>query len=189
MNTSPRMVHLLNVAALKRLGVIDGPTRAALDAMAAISARTFGVPTVLISLIDVNRQWFLSRVGFEGDSAPIEDTICQYTIRRSEPLVVLDASKREDLRDSPYVSAEGGVRFYAGAPLLSSDGLVIGTLCLVDPSPRSAFGTGDVATLERMGLVVSALLEGGAARAGTSIAAEGGITPARSAPERPRRAG
>ena len=170
-NTSERMVHLLNVATLKRLGAIDDATREALESMAMLCARTFDVPTVLISLIDVERQWIVAKVGFEGDGGPLEDAVCQYTVRRSAPLILLDPLNDPDAGSNPYVCAADGLRFYAGAPLVERDGLVIGTLCLGSGVPRASFDAPEVAMLERLAGVVVKLIEGRTARVDHAISA------------------
>jgi GAF domain-containing protein len=94
------------------------------------------VPTVLITLLDEERQWFKSRVGLEATETPREQAFCGYTILADEVMQVRDATRDPRFADNPLVTGETGLRFYAGAPLTVPDGQRLGALCAIDTRPR-----------------------------------------------------
>jgi len=126
----------LRQAALDDLEVVDTPAEHCLDTLVRLAQELFGVETVLVSLVDRDRQWFKARVGMDVPETPRDFSFCGHAILGQGPLLVSDA--REDARfvQSPLVCGAPHVRFYAGQPLFASNGLAIGTLCLLDPKPR-----------------------------------------------------
>jgi phosphoserine phosphatase RsbU/P len=116
------------------------------DRITRLAADFFRVPTVYVALIDGNRQWFKSRVGFCEAETPRDFSFCQYTIQREEPLVIPDTLLDPISKGHPYVVGEPHLRFYAGVPLGGPRGHKIGTFCLADFVPRK-FGEAEVASL------------------------------------------
>lgn len=102
-------------------------------------ATVMGVMACTITLVDHERVWIKAESNFEHADYPRETSMCGHTILRSDPLVVLDATKDWRFRNLPAVVSEPHIRFYAGAPLTTSDGLNIGSLCLLDTQPRTSF--------------------------------------------------
>ena len=117
---------------LARYGVLDTPPDAALDRLTALAARLFDVPVALVTLIEKDRQWFKSHHGTDLCESPRDVSFCAYAIlpAHQEVLVVPDATLDPRFADNPLVTGPLGVRFYAGAPLRTSDGTALGTLCL-----------------------------------------------------------
>jgi hypothetical protein len=106
------------------------------DRLCRMAATHFGVPTVLVSLVEKDRQWFPGRVGFEESQTPIEQSFCRYTIQNSGVMVVNDAYLDPRFAKTALVARSNGIRFYAGAPLCNQHGEVLGSFCLIDTVPR-----------------------------------------------------
>ena len=124
------------LAALAEYDILDTEPEADFDRIVQLAARVCNAPTALVSLIDKDRQWFKARVGFDGCETPVSHSICAFALEKPELLVIPDLTDDPRTRENPYVADEAGIRFYAGAPLLTSQGVAIGTLCVVDTSPR-----------------------------------------------------
>ena len=122
--------------ALRRYEVLDTLPERALDELTELISQICEVPTALISLVDEHRQWFKSRVGEESTELPREVSFCAHALHLNELLVVPDATLDERFAHNPLVTQAPPIRFYAGAPLRSPEGYVLGTLCVVDRVPR-----------------------------------------------------
>ncbi len=126
--------------ALEQLGVLDTPPEPVFDQLAQCAARVLEVPVAAVSLIDARRQWFKALVGLVPADAPREtpreESLCAHTIAGEGWLEVPDASADPRFADNPLVLGSPGLRFYAGAALRSSEGLHVGTLCVLDFRPR-----------------------------------------------------
>jgi PAS domain S-box-containing protein len=129
------------LAALQSLALLDTPPEEAFDRLTRLAARTLDVPIVLVSLVDKNRQFFKSCLGLPEPWAsmretPLSHSICQHVVESSEPLILSDVRKDPVIRHSLAIS-ELGVVAYAGMPLITPDGYVLGTLCAIDRQPRT----------------------------------------------------
>jgi len=140
--------------ALRRYSILDTPAEAAFDRITALAARLFNMPIALVSLVDQSRAWFKSSYGFNRHEVAREATLCSFAILVNEILVVPDTRKDPRFADNPFVQSEPGVRFYAGAPLLTHDGFNLGTLCLLDSRPRTELTADQRATLADLAALV-----------------------------------
>lgn len=123
------------VAALQELGILDVSTSEYLDAITQLCSEVFGTSGAYISLIDRERQWVKSSIGFCPPESR-EESFCNYTIQQAAVLVVEDATQDSRFRHNPMVVAPNNIRFYAGAPLVTQDGYAIGAVCLTDTVAR-----------------------------------------------------
>ncbi|WP_339383345.1 ATP-binding protein [Oculatella sp. LEGE 06141] len=147
------------LAALHRYNILDTPPDAGFDRITKLAARLFNMPIALISLVDESRAWFKSCVGFGASEVSRDDTLCSFAVLMNEPLIVPDTRCDDRFVCNSFVRAEPGVRFYAGAPLISHDGFNLGTLCLLDSQPHAPFTAEQKATLVDLAAMVVDELE------------------------------
>ncbi|MCK6397483.1 GAF domain-containing protein [Thauera aminoaromatica] len=124
------------LAELRALAILDTPREDAFDNLMQLAASIFGVPIALVSLVDDARQWFKSAHGLCVAQTPRDVSFCTHVVFSNAPLVVEDAARDPRFADNPLVTAAPQVRFYAGEPLRSDQGFVLGTLCVIDTVPR-----------------------------------------------------
>jgi PAS domain S-box-containing protein len=147
------------LVALHRYNILDTPREAAFDRITALAARLFDLPIALISLVDESRAWFKSSVGFDACEVPRDATLCSFALLANEPLIVPNTRQDNRFACNPFVQSEPGVRFYAGAPLLTPDGFNLGTLCLLDTQPHEPLSPKEQATLVDLAAMVVDELE------------------------------
>ena len=122
---------------LRLYEVLDSEPEQVFDDITAASAKIFSTPICLITLVDENRQWFKSSVGLDANETPRDVAFCAHAILGDETFVVEDAHFDHRFTDNPLVTGEPGIRFYAGAPLTVADNSRLGTLCVIDSTPRA----------------------------------------------------
>ena len=146
------------LAALHALDVLDSPPEKDFDDIVALAATVCGAPLSLVTLVDTDRQWFKAGTGTDLTETSRDISFCAHAILSQDLLVVPDA--REDARFSvnPAVDIPGGIRFYAGAPLITSDGFAVGTLCVLDSEPRH-LDSGQLQALRALARQVTSQLE------------------------------
>ena len=148
------------LAALAALEVLDSSPEAEFDALVQIASSICGTPISLISLIDAERQWFKANVGLPGVSQTQRDiAFCAHTILGNDLMEVSDALADPRFVDNPLVVSRPDIRFYAGAPIVLSDGHRVGTLCVIDHQPKK-LDDQQRATLKNLALAAAAALEG-----------------------------
>jgi anti-sigma regulatory factor (Ser/Thr protein kinase) len=125
------------LAALKKYRILDTEPERAFDDLTMLASHICGTPIALISLIDADRQWFKSRVGLSLAETSRSVSFCTHAIKQHEIYVVQDARVNDLFRNNPFVVEDDGIRFYAGAPLITPGGHALGTLCVLDRVPRT----------------------------------------------------
>ncbi len=128
----------LRLDRLRALEVLDTAAEPMFDALARAAAKVAGVPIGLMTLVDERRQWFKANVGLVGVlETPREQAFCAHTILDDAVMEVRDTRLDDRFRDNPLVTGSPDIRFYAGAPIVLSDGLRMGALCVIDLEPRA----------------------------------------------------
>lgn len=144
---------------LRRTGLLDSAADAAFDALTGAAATLFGVPTSLITLVDRDRQWFKSCYGFQTRETSRDIAFCGHAILSDEVMVIPDATRDPRFATNPQVTGEPHIRFYAGAPLKSASGNVLGTLCIIDTKPRADFSAAERELLRRLAAGAQSLID------------------------------
>jgi diguanylate cyclase (GGDEF)-like protein/PAS domain S-box-containing protein len=144
---------------LRSLGILDTPAEEVFDRVTRVVSQLLHVPIALVSLTDENRQWFKSRVGMETCETPRDMAFCSYALEVPEMLVIEDTTADPRFLDNPLVTGAAHIRFYAGVPLRSEDGLVLGTLCALDTQPRSLPSGAATALKDLAAMVLHELLQ------------------------------
>jgi PAS domain S-box-containing protein len=138
--------------------ILDAPPEQVFDDLTALASHICETPIALVSLVDQDRQWFLSRHGIETSETLRDLAFCAHAILSRETLIVRDAREDERFHDNPLVTEAPNVRFYAGTPLVAPNGHAVGTLCVVDRRPRT-LSPAQQAALEALGRQVVGQLE------------------------------
>jgi GAF domain-containing protein len=123
-------------AALDRLRILDTGPEADFDDIVGLASDLCGAPISLVSLVDSRRQWFKAKIGLDAEETERDVSFCAHAILGRDLLVVPNAAVDARFADNPAVQGASGIRFYAGAPLLTRDGTALGTLCVVDFDPH-----------------------------------------------------
>jgi GAF domain-containing protein len=121
---------------LRGFGILDTHPEDRFDDLTWLAASICGTPISKISLVDEDRQWFKSKIGFGVCGTPRADAFCAHAIVSPDLFVVPDASQDPRFAASPLVLGEPHIRFYAGAPLTAPNGHNLGALCVIDRVPR-----------------------------------------------------
>lgn len=122
-----------------------------LDRIAGFAAALCNVSIALVSLVERDRQFFLAKTGLAVSETPRATSFCQYAMLMQDVMVVPDATRDPRFADNPLVTGDPYIRFYAGAPLVADDGVPLGSLCVIDRTPRAG-----LTNLQHQGLQVLA---------------------------------
>ena len=126
------------LAVLRDYGVLDSFPEAAFDDIVFLASYICEAPMAFVSLVDESRQWFKAKVGTDMDETSRDVAFCAHAILEPDGLLVIpDAQEDPRFATNPMVREAPGIRFYAGAPLVSPEGMPLGTLCVFDQKPRS----------------------------------------------------
>jgi diguanylate cyclase (GGDEF)-like protein len=141
------------LATLRSYNILDTGPEPAFELITRLAQMALGMPTVLITLVDRDRQWFKSKLGLDASETARSISFCTHAITQDDPFIVSDASIHPLFRDNPLVLGEPWIRFYIGIPLKMHDGSKIGTLCAIDTTPR-ALSTAEIDILSGLGRMV-----------------------------------
>jgi anti-sigma regulatory factor (Ser/Thr protein kinase) len=125
------------IAALHRYQILDTEPERGFDDLTMLASHICGTPMALITLVDADRQWFKSRIGISVAETARAISFCTHAIQHRDIFIVPDARHDERFSENPFVTGETGIRFYAGAPLVTPDGHALGTLCVLDNVART----------------------------------------------------
>lgn len=123
-------------AALAGYDILDTPAEAEFDDLVKVASEVCGMPVSLISLLDGERQWFKAELGFDQSETPLSQSICALTVRQDDVFEIEDLTRDPRTSENPLVTGGPEVRFYAGAPLRTADGVALGALCVLDTKPN-----------------------------------------------------
>ncbi|MFB6345312.1 MAG: histidine kinase dimerization/phosphoacceptor domain -containing protein [bacterium] len=121
---------------LREYDILDTPEEPSFDRLTELASEQFDVPIALVSLLDEDRQWFKSYVGTDFRETDRSCAFCNYVLVEENLQVIPDTHKDSRVSQNPLVNDDPRVRFYAGAPIKSDNGNVLGTFCILDTKPR-----------------------------------------------------
>jgi len=143
------------LTALHALDILDSEREERFDRLTRLAQRVFKTQAAQVNLIDQDRVWFKSSLGFPGDQAERSTSFCGHAILEPQTTVVGDATRDERFADNPFVRGDPNIRFYAGHPISAPGGEPVGTLCVFDDTPRDA-GDFDEETLRELAAMAEA---------------------------------
>ena len=125
------------LAELRSLELLDSEPDERFDRITRLAQRLFDVPSAVITLVDSDRNWMLSKQGYDGSrEASREESFCAHAILGNGVMQVPDATKDDRFAENPYVLDNPGVRFYAGCNIAGPGGSILGTLCVFDTKAK-----------------------------------------------------
>ena len=136
MADSPTELEAQRDTALSEAGLLDTPAEEEFDFLARLAARLCGTEMAGITLLDGQYQYYKSAIGHSGATIPQNESFCQYPVMSASTMVVEDTLADERFRTSPLVVDGPRVRSYAGAPLKTPEGAVLGALCVMSTELR-----------------------------------------------------
>ena len=155
MNTPSPVNESSRLERLRSFRILDTPPDRFYESIVSLASSLFNAPIALIGLVDAHRVWFKSSTGLPLREVPRNSSFSDIAIRQDKVLVVPDALKDERFLDNPLVAAQINVRFYAGVPLVTSDGCAVGTLGIMDTKVRPITDAQFAALYSMAGMVVS----------------------------------
>lgn len=122
--------------AIQNLEILDTAAESDFDDLVKLAAMIFEVPMSTVTIVDADRQWFKAAVGLPVKETPRAISFCTHAIEKDEPMVVADTAHDARFAQSPLVTQDPHLGFYAGIPLKTADNLAVGTFCIMDNKPR-----------------------------------------------------
>lgn len=145
---------------LNQYCVVDTSTDRTFDNIASIAAELFDASGAFVNFVDSEQVFFKSNLStFPTNHVLREDSLCSMAIHEDELSIINDTHLYDDLKKNPYIACDGGIRFYAGAPIKTEDGYNIGTVCVIDSKPRESVSELQSSVLKKLAEVVLDKLE------------------------------
>ncbi len=145
---------------LDRYEILSTSPEPEFDRFTQLAARLFHAPIAILNLIAEDKQFFKSCFGMDLSETTRDISICTWAILSPEVMVMPDVRDDPRFTCNPFVLAENGIRFYAGAPLITPRGFNLGTLCVIDSKPRhEGLSADDISTLQDLAALVVSQLE------------------------------
>src|SRR6185295_15860446 len=117
---------------LSQYSILDTRPESMFDDLTSMAVAICDTPIAILSLVDQDRFWFKSKIGITQQEVPADISLCAYALREDDVFIVEDAQIDPQIKNNPMVTGSPGIRFYAAAPLLSPEGIPLGTLCVMD---------------------------------------------------------
>ncbi|MBC7514476.1 MAG: GAF domain-containing protein [Herminiimonas sp.] len=125
------------IGALHSYQILDSLPEAQYQDIVELASLICDTPIAVVSLVDQDRQWFKAKTGLDANETARDVAFCAHAVLRPDELMVVpDATRDPRFAENPLVTGDMQIRFYAGAPLRTSDGVALGTLCVIDRTPR-----------------------------------------------------
>lgn len=137
MHPRPHPLEDDRLQTLRSYDILDTETEAEFDDVVKLASRICEVPISFVSLVDHDRQWFKATTGHDAIEMPRTQSICAHAIHQDGLTEINDTIEDVRTRDNPLLQGPKPVRFYAGVPLIATNGLPLGTLCVLDTEPRT----------------------------------------------------
>ncbi len=145
--------------ALHAYEILDSPPEIDFDVLTRVATKTFHTPAAVVGLLDSNRIWFKSTLGLDMPQLDRHLAFCAYSVMQPGKVMVSeDLQQDERFQNNPLVVESPFVRFYAGAPIVDSNGYALGTIAVVDIKPRS-FDENDQSLLLDLSVLAMTALE------------------------------
>lgn len=130
--------RLARLRALETYAILDTGPEQGFDDIVRLAASLCAAPVALVSLVAQRRQWFKARLGLDVCETPIEQSVCWHALRQAAPTIIPDLRCDPRTAANALVTAPPHLRFYAGAPIMTPQGVAVGTVCVIDTEPRPA---------------------------------------------------
>jgi len=148
----------LRIQKLHEYRILDTSPEQAFDDIVSLAAQICGTPFALITLVDSDREWFKAKKGITANENPRNGGFCAQTILHQDVMVVSNADNDPRFSTNALVISEPNIRFYAGAPVRTSTGEALGTLCVLDTLPRE-LSAEQIETLRALARQIATALE------------------------------
>ncbi|MFT3701956.1 MAG: GAF domain-containing protein [Agriterribacter sp.] len=139
--------------------ILDTAEEKEFNDLTTLAAQICGCEIAAITFIDADRQWFKAKRNVVVQQAPRDFTFCGHTILENKVMVVSNAKDDDRFFDNPQVMGGIGITFYAGAPIISSAGFALGTICVIDKKEKEGLTPEQENALRIIASQITSLLE------------------------------